>query len=81
MRNRKTFVSFDVESVGLLGEPFAFGYAVYVQGKEILTGIEACPPENVKGEVGDLKWVKENCPSFKQTCNTSRELIDSFWEK
>ena len=73
---------FDVESVGLHGEGFAYGYVLYEDGTEIGMGAVACPPTAARGDADDLKWVQENVrlPVNAVPVSTPREVRESFWQ-
>lgn len=81
MRNRLTFVSFDAETIGLLGDVFAIGWSVYDNGVEIDNGLISCSPNHAKGSDEDRMWVENNCPEFKVTHISSFSLMTTFWNK
>lgn len=56
----KYFV-FDIESIGLFGEGFAFGYVVVTQdGDELGSSYCCCPSDNADGFEEDRTWVNNN---------------------
>lgn len=72
----------DVESIGLHGEGFAFGYVVLEpDGTELEFGYAACPPINASGTELDRRWVDENAVPFlpTPTHETPRGVRDYFW--
>lgn len=73
------YLVFDVESVGLHGEGFAFGAVVVSRSEELLAVREACKPEDANGPRDGLEWVKAECPSLPADHTTPRSLRDSFW--
>ena len=78
------YVVFDVESVGLHGDAFAFGLVVIdaADGHEISNGFAWCDPDNVaQGNVDDREWVKNHVPPFdySKRVGSARELRDAFW--
>lgn len=78
---KSRYMVFDVESVGLHGEGFAFGFVVVDEnGTELRTGYEACPPEAAEGEDEGRRWIGENLPYLPPTCETPREVRDRFWD-
>ena len=63
MAEPQTFFVFDVESVGLHGEAFAFGYVVVTRdGQELDCGKFSCWLDSAKGDPEDRAWVMKNCP-------------------
>jgi len=84
------FFVFDVESAGLHGEAFAFGYVVVTRdGQELECGKFFCWLDNAKGTDEDLRWVRENCPGLAifadrdavvPPCTNPAELRARFWE-
>jgi hypothetical protein len=78
--NRRYMV-FDVESVGLHGEGFAFGFIVVDEnGAELRTGYDACPPETAEGSDESRRWIGENLPYLPPTCASPREVRARFWK-
>ena len=81
--NRVLF-SFDAETIGLYGEPFAVSYVICDcnDGKELEKGYLSCPFENAKGGISDREWVFKNViPHLpKETnCNTPEEVCEKFY--
>lgn len=74
-------VVFDVESVGLHGEGFAYGMVVIDQnGKLIWEGHGACHPSNAKGSQSSREWVDLNVPLLEYNCVSPRAVRDAFWK-
>lgn len=74
------FMVFDVESIGLHGEGFAYGFVVVKSdGTLVAEGSAACPTEIAAGGAEGRIWVKENCPGLAVTCPTPAELRRLFW--
>jgi hypothetical protein len=89
------FLVFDVESVGLHGDAFAFGFVVLDAWtrREEMSGLRWCDPnappdprwpdqaKDVKGTTEDRAWVKKNVPSFHPDLQVAnaRELREQFW--
>jgi hypothetical protein len=76
MSNKKHYFGFDVESIGVWGPAFAFGYVIVdEEGKELESGFEACPHRSVmlsasclpapqlENQEVDLAWVEEHVVS------------------
>jgi len=78
----KHFFSIDVESMGLLGKPFAVGWVVVdEQNDEKEEGYLRCS-HNTKGvSLEDMEWMHENVfPHLSEAnCEDLKELIDEFW--
>ena len=75
---------FDVESIGLHGEGFAFGYVVFGLNKmgmsRIASGIHSCNPDLASGLEIDRDWV-EKCVSVPDAdCVSLVELRSKFWD-
>ena len=80
---------FDVESVGLHGEAWAFGYVVVDQdGAEMECGKAACWLDNAVGLIDDRIWVRQHCPDAVESttpgarppaCTGPAELRAAFW--
>jgi hypothetical protein len=82
--SNKLYMVFDVESAGLHGEGFAFGYVVVDEtGTELESGFEGCDLTHVRLD-GDMKWVYENVmpalPWQEPILNNPRQLRDRFWK-
>jgi hypothetical protein len=77
----KYFV-FDVESIGLHGEPYAVGWTVIdAEGREIESGKMAVDPDGVHGDGDDREWVNANIPSINITHLCLRDVLIDFWSK
>jgi len=75
------FFVFDVESVGLHGEGYAYGYVVVDrEGNEIESGECACDPSLASGPDSGRVWITQNAPRLTVTKNSPREVIASFVE-
>lgn len=79
------YMVFDVESVGLHGEGFAYGFVVVDgAGGEIGHGFGGCDPERVESnrDPAGRVWVTENVPSYvRQGGSSSPHAVrDSFWQ-
>lgn len=72
---------FDVESVGLHGEGFAFGYVVIDErGVEYDHGEFGCMPSFASAENPKvLEWVKDNCRT-PRSCSSPAEVRETFWD-
>lgn len=75
----KTLLVFDVESIGLYGEGFAFG-AVILQGGAIV-GEEAwsCPPHEAVGDGKGRDWVTDNVPYLNPKHESPVFVRAAFW--
>lgn len=71
---------FDVESIGLHGEPFAVGWVVYQDGKLIEESYFACDPNSVHGCNDDRQWIAENCPALPVTHISLDAMLVDFWK-
>lgn len=70
----KLFMVFDVESIGLHGEGFAYGFTVIDgDGAELDSGLYSCPTNSAYGySDDDRKWVSQFCkPETFPTTNLS----------
>ena len=74
------FLVFDVESIGLHGEGFAFGWVLVVGDSQTMEGRFACPPSAASGHDAARHWVKENIVPVPANCETPRQVRDAFWE-
>jgi len=75
----RVFFVFDVESVGLHGEGYAYGYVVVdSKGNELASGREAVDPADVNGTTDGREWMKENCPSVAVTKRNLAALHSQF---
>jgi hypothetical protein len=83
-RNEKLYFVFDVESVGLHGDGFSYGYVVINRdGEELESGGAHCSPNDAQGKVSDRKWVKEHCDvaSLGEEVLYPGEVRRLFWER
>lgn len=81
MNKTKRYLAFDVESVGIHGEAFAFGYVVFdLTGKIYREGLFSCPRELCKGEDDDRAWIDANIAPLPITCSNPFELREEFWK-
>ena len=83
--NKTGFFVFDVESVGLYGEGFAFGF-VFIDrlGSTVFEGYDACDPDRAEGDDGGRDWIAEHVIPFSPapTCAdpaTLRGLFAASW--
>lgn len=79
------YLVFDVESVGLHGGAFAYGYVVLdaKDGREVACGLSWCDPNGVAhGGADDREWVKNHIPPLDEDARLGAawELRDRFWE-
>ena len=74
------FLVFDVESVGLHGEGFAFGWVLVVGESQTMEGRFACSPGAASGHDAARYWVKENIAHIPANCETPRQVREAFWE-
>lgn len=73
---------FDVESIGLHGEPYAVGWIVLSSsGEEIECGRMAVDPNTVRGDEDDRAWVNSNVPPISITHISLQALLIDFWSK
>ena len=86
----RTWMIFDVESIGLHGEAFAVAYVVIeeVNGhwQEVEHMLIWCDPENAAGDVAGMKWVSQHVPvnswmhkEGKQHCRGVEAVAESVW--
>lgn len=76
----KSYLVFDVESVGLHGEGFAVGGGIYLENGAAQKEFRmSCPMESCHGTDGDRKWVAENVPVLEVTHRSAKALRDAFW--
>lgn len=79
MRLPKLFMCLDVESIGLHGEGFAFGYVIIEDGKEIDSAHRSCHPDKAEGNESGRKWVDVNVPIPKYLEDSPEDVRLSFW--
>lgn len=80
------YMVLDVESVGLHGEGFAWGFVVVDgTGKELEAGYFACHPDDAKGSEAGRKWLAENCPALIVSNGfsprTARTMFWAAWQR
>lgn len=83
--SEKLFFVFDVESVGLYGEGYAYGFVVVNEnGVELDAGRCSCNPNCADGDSGGRAWVATNCPEIYQSEPTPKAVRCRFsaeWEE
>jgi hypothetical protein len=78
----RTFMVFDVESIGLHGEGFAVGYVVCNRRGEVLEEATlATDPTRASGEPKNLAWVMENIPAMPCDYFSPYEVREEFWAR
>ena len=71
----------DVESIGLHGEGFAFGYLVMDgAGRRLHEELFASQPAWFQGTKEDRAWVRENVPELQTRALSPRELRTRLWK-
>lgn len=70
---------FDVESIGLHGDGYAVGYVVIQDGKEVESGMFACPASKANGADSDRLWVYENIPQIAPDSPDPLAVRENFW--
>lgn len=77
----KTFVVFDIESIGLHGEGFAVGYVVLDGTNELIveSGRFACAPALAAGNASGRAWVVTNVPPLPTNCADPTAVRAAFW--
>jgi hypothetical protein len=74
------YMVFDVESIGLHGEAFAWGYVVVDEtGERLDEQWAACHPGVARGDDDDRRWVSDNIPRFEAACESPTSLRGAFW--
>lgn len=74
------FMVFDVESIGLHGEGWAWGYVVITKdGERLDHGWRSCDPALAFGSDEGRAWVAENCPPLHPNSDTPIILRREFW--
>ena len=74
------FMVFDVESIGLHGDAFAYGYVVVDRdGNELDCGQNCMNPNHARGTADDRVWVSGNIPTLPHTIGTGGDLRSLFW--
>lgn len=79
------YMVFDVESVGLHGDGFAYGFVIIDEaGREIASGFGGCDPERAESnrDPDGRAWVGENIPDYVQRGGSSSPsaVRDGFWQ-
>jgi hypothetical protein len=78
----KLYMVFDVESVGLHGEGFSYGFVVVTDGgEEIAHGGGGCHPDHADGPADGRQWVADNVPAprWGYGLPRPRKVRDQFW--
>lgn len=76
----KFYFVFDVESIGLHGEPFAVGWTVVnTYGDEKDSGRLAIKRELSHGDDDDREWCEQNIPHIPVTHLTLAAMLSDFW--
>lgn len=74
------FFVFDVESIGLHGEPYSVGWVVVDRsGEELDSGRLAINPALAHGQDDDREWCEENIPAIPVTHLTMKAMLSGFW--
>jgi hypothetical protein len=71
----------DVESIGLHGEGFAFGYVVTTIDGPVAQFRAFCDTEYAEGTASDRAWIEKNVPMQHPVCKKPRELRSIFWDR
>lgn len=77
----RLFFVFDVESMGLHGEPFAVGGGVYAENGAAQSEFRFCIEPGAAAHVEDAKWVGENVPQMEITHRSGMTMRAAFWAK
>lgn len=78
----KYFFVFDVESVGLHGDGFSYGYVVVEnapQMKVVDHGSLSAGRSNAQGTSADHEWISTNVPPCRRVICSATALRDTFW--
>ncbi len=83
MLNRiKEIFVFDVESIGLYGEPFAVAGGIYSADGKRDEEFKFCCKKNLNNaDKEDITWVKKNVKKMPLTHNTLFEMREAFWKE
>ena len=73
------FFIFDVESIGLFGEPFAVGGGVYIGGAAHYEFRYSFLHTNAKGCDDDRQWILENVPIIGVTHVLPQHVVNMLW--
>ena len=76
----KNMMVLDVESMGLHGDAFAFGYAIFHKGEVIASAEHSIPREAVVGLSDDKKWIDANVPLMIPDLAYPHQLREIFWK-
>lgn len=80
MKPDQLFFVFDVESIGLHGEPYAVGWVIIdLSGEEKAGGYIAIRPELACGDDDDRQWCAENIPEIEPNRHYMDEMLQDFW--
>jgi hypothetical protein len=85
MNEPPLYMVFDVESVGLHGLAYAFGYVLVDRdGNDLGSGRFSLPPEKAADadeptDKDGLEWVKANAPPLEVNCPHFHALCEAFW--
>ncbi len=81
---KELFFIFDVESVGLHGEGYAYGFVVVDEyGIELDAGRCSCDPAAAEGDASGRNWIAKNCPDIPVSEPTPKAVRCRFadeWE-
>lgn len=83
MDRPKLYMVFDVESVGLHGDGFSYGFVVVTaEGEEIAHGGGGCHPDHANGDQDGRQWVKDNVPAPRWGYGLRRPeaVRQQFWQ-
>lgn len=75
--------TFHCQSIGLYGDAFAVGWAIFNETKILESGYLACPFAEADGPESDKVWIKERVlPILPSTitAKNQKELIHQFWK-
>jgi hypothetical protein len=82
VRSDQLFMVFDVESVGLHGEGFAYGFVVVrADGAHFDSGWRACDPNDARGTADDRAWIAANLPMLPPEAHSPGAVREYFWER
>lgn len=73
------YLVFDVESVGLTGDAYAYGFVLIdKEGKELDCGLDSMNPDQAKGTKCDRLWIEDHCPELLHTSPSKSYLHRAF---
>lgn len=81
MQQNKTFMVFDVESVGLHGDGFSVGYVVIENSREIESAYYRCNPSEGSGTRADFEWVQDYVVPVMDSKNVEMTFSDGIGSK